>query len=376
VTSLPVPIGPAQLKLFNYLGLILAPAFLIIQGGTYLRASVLALALAALPSLLMLAEPSDESFLRLAGWFLLLGACGPLISSPAAVIYRRAAFHSTLYILHAICIVSLLLFVGGIKLGGRGDFSGIMSHSMILGPVAALSIIDSVRRTAESRSIYWFLVIVVEVSVGCMASSRSALIGAVLASATLLIFSYSKARIYIFVCAILLVYGVNFIETESPDQIAVPEILTGSFTQTLTGGLMAKGGNNTRKELWAARVQEFEENPLTGVGFSQTVYGRKSEEATQVEPGSSFLAILSMTGIVGFAGWIVLGLAMVAGLGSWRQVSLDEKSKIIGFAVFFAFHMCFEGYALACGSFLAMLFWFWLSYAWDQLDESFLNLHP
>ena len=141
--------------------------------------------------------------------------------------------------------------------------------------------------------------------------------------------------------------------------------------RVLTEELWLKGGTDTRTWLWDARLREFKDSPITGIGYALTFYGRISVKAKQIEPGSSYLAILSMTGLFGAVGW----LALVGDLSSSYQRAAPtmprlDRLALGGTAIFFVIHLAFEGYIYACGSLVGLIFYAWLGMAWDVVERN------
>jgi O-antigen ligase len=138
--------------------------------------------------------------------------------------------------------------------------------------------------------------------------------------------------------------------------------------------LAAKGTVNTRQELWKARVKEFKEHPVVGIGI-----GMAEEEGAvwdeegkiNVEPGSSYLALLSMTGVLGGLGFaILLGWAAFLWQRSFRVLPPGQASLFAGIGAFLGVHAIGEGWLLAVGSPLCFIFWLWLGRLVDLLQSA------
>ena len=128
-----------------------------------------------------------------------------------------------------------------------------------------------------------------------------------------------------------------------------------------SSGLVAKqeanvesGGTfNSREKLWNARLDEFRDSPVYGVGFSaQRIITSEATLLTgKVEPGTSYGAVFAMTGVLG--GSIFLYILLQA-IFNKRKTSLSLPQAYL---VFFAIHMFVEGYVFAGGSPLCFIFW-------------------
>ena len=130
-----------------------------------------------------------------------------------------------------------------------------------------------------------------------------------------------------------------------------------------TKEIIQKGMINTRQQLWDNRIEEFMEYPASGVGIGvdtfrsvKNVFG-----ANIVEPGSSYLAVLSMTGILGAMGLLLL-LFNLGGQVMKRSYLISETDLVQTASVgaFWAVHAVAEGWIFAGGSLLCLLFWIWV----------------
>ena len=140
-------------------------------------------------------------------------------------------------------------------------------------------------------------------------------------------------------------------------------------SQEVTQRLSEKGLEHTREELWQARLDEFKAHPWFGVGVGMAEgEGLEVSDAgyVNVEPGSSYLALLSMSGAAGAAAfaWLLYQVAS----GFIRRVPLLSRHELAltaGVATFMAIHGIGEGWLLAVGSPLAFVFWLCLGHMAD-----------
>jgi O-antigen ligase len=104
-----------------------------------------------------------------------------------------------------------------------------------------------------------------------------------------------------------------------------------------------------------------------GTGLGTTA---KDNGAVNVEPGSSYLAVLSMTGLVGAISFAaVLGPLLLKFLVSRKNAGLD-KDILCVVGIYLAIHANAEGWVLAIGTPTCFLFWLWLGNVGD------FPLHP
>ncbi len=123
---------------------------------------------------------------------------------------------------------------------------------------------------------------------------------------------------------------------------------------------------NSRRSKWEARSQEISTNIITGIGFSSQVLGDvptdtiKSTDLQRtgeilpvrnVEPGSSWLSVISTIGIIGFLAVVWLYLSCF--VSAWRHSSRLHVMLLS----FFAVHLMVEGYIFGFGSCLCFILW-------------------
>jgi O-antigen ligase len=113
----------------------------------------------------------------------------------------------------------------------------------------------------------------------------------------------------------------------------------------------------TRTQLWSIRISEFLRSPLFGIGYSNDTSLNhlflSSNEKVKLEPGSSWLAILSMTGIFGF----IFFLRVL--YSSLKKIKLKYKNSklLVSVIIFYLIHFIAEGYVISGGSGLNLFFW-------------------
>ena len=153
--------------------------------------------------------------------------------------------------------------------------------------------------------------------------------------------------------AALALIGVSYIQSSRTSGRVGTDLSGGIYSELTT-----KGTNDTRGHLWSARIEEFASSPAIGVGFQQQRIYRKDTEEKFLEPGSSYLAVLSMTGTFGAIGFAWLAATVFTSLFTRTSAIPGEyKDLLRGWTAFFAVHLVIEGYIFACGSLLCFLFW-------------------
>lgn len=229
-----------------------------------------------------------------------------------------------------------------------GWFAGLTYHSMVLGPISALSACYLTWRLLLTEK-KWLIVLIV-LSFGSMAlcASRSAFIAGFLGCLVIYYFNSKIKRKNIlgnfikvfFVIAVLSPIWLPYMDRMAQKSIDRNEV---SIFESRSGKI-------------ASRVEEFKDSPLIGVGFSaQKNIQFINSSSGSIEPGSSWLAVLSMTGIIGFYFFIRFFLLSYRKLRINRHI--PESTLYLGVLTFFALHFVGEGYVYAGGNFLCVLFW-------------------
>lgn len=240
-----------------------------------------------------------------------------------------------------------------------GTFGGLTIFSMMLGPIAGIGSLYMLALWNKTRK-RWYMI----GSICCMfavlfSASRSALMAA-LAGNVLMLYKMSGtgSRFMKYVVIITLAASITFPLWES----ALDNVIAKNQANVEAGNAF-----NSRSEKWEARTKEFKDSPLLGVGFASIdINASDISESTLssgvVEPGSSWLCILSMTGLIGAL--LLLPVFYRAFVSAWRSQS-ELAAVIIGVLTLFYVHMFAEGYALSGGSFLAFCLWLTVGVAYD-----------
>ncbi len=237
-----------------------------------------------------------------------------------------------------------------------GYFGGLTNHSMLLGPISGISTIYLIFKFFMTR--HKLLLIFAVMSIGCVmfSASRTALIATV-AGLIVLFYLMNRSSKKIIKYALLFVLAAV---------VSFPY-----WSDVLIRGVIAKNqglttelSTSSRDSKWDNRMDEFESRPLFGVGFS-TVDLNNLEDYAQdggIETGSSWLSVLSMTGIIGAA--LMLWILLKAFFNIYSQRK-PEASLICAILTLFAVSMMAEGYIFAGGNFCCIMFWLVLGQAYD-----------
>lgn len=244
-----------------------------------------------------------------------------------------------------------------------GGFSGIFIHSMVMGPMASISAIycfDKALR--KGKLVYWGSWVLCVVAV-FLAASRAALLALLIASAVVLFSLRKRGRIggkIVIIAAVvaLLLPSAGFITSRVVEKQRQREE-------------MGQGVFDTRNEKFTYRLQEFKDHPFQGVGFAAIDPGlgdNYNPSSGTIEPGSSWLCVLSMAGILGFIPFLLI---IIRAWRSMNNVAKDTLKKetdyflIRGVFVFFLIHIMFEGYLFSAGNPMCLLVWLAISCAYE-----------
>ncbi len=288
---------------------------------------------------------------RLLAFSIIIFTFSPALKINTLISLRDTTLNYFINWISTLTILSTLTLISGIYLGlpDRPDYTGLFSHSMILGPMSGISALNfayAIEKNQRKGLKILFLLLLLLSILACVASgSRIALISTMVGLFSFYSYSYTlyKYKLFtrLFSLLILLVISYPLWKTHA-------NFLQAKFEFSESKGDLLF----SRNDIWQDRITEFSKSPIIGIGFA-SVDTRISEEFDEetgiVEPGSSWLAILSMTGLLGF---IVYGFILFRPL-LWllKSSSKDlENSFLLSLLVLFFTHMFAEGYILSAGS--------------------------
>ena len=288
----------------------------------------------------------------------------PFIQSDFYDKFRVLTFKYIHILLTIIIIISIPFIITGER--GLAGFGGFTNHSMLLAPISAVTLVTLLYQLylGKYNKIIVISLIVITFIALLLAASRVSLAGAIFAIIYFFyrLYSNNKRKFGIIAISIIALMTITYplwgsymegIEKKNKAQI------------TETGEINYTG---SRDIMWDQRIREFKSSPLVGVGFGYAKYVTNVNERTGritykdnntgvVEPGSSWLGALSMTGLLGFTALLVLWFKSLK--NSWK---VEKKDKLFGVyigstLIFWAVHMIAEGQIFAAGSFLFFMVW-------------------
>ena len=356
----------------SYAMLIIASIICLRHGGDFDRLSTAFILF--IPVALVLASPAPvfKSWSRYVLFAILYIAVSPLARNEYSRKFRLSVLKMTIIICIALSCISFVCYFLGVNMmrsnydgselnymvNTAGTFGGITAHSMLLGPISGIATIACSYLAMNQDKRYWILAAMCAGSM-LFAASRSSLLATLCGEMAL--FYFSTESIGKNTKRILTVGTILF--------FTYP-VWNGAMAGVIAKnqGSMSSGINtSSRADKWSIRIEEWESSPIYGVGFCAV--SEKDDVGSDgiIEPGSSWLAVLSMTGIMGF----ILFFSMF-----YRAVrnSLRHRTPygaLIGSVlILLGVHMFAEGHVFSGGSYLCLCVWLGIGCATDyEPDE-------
>lgn len=289
-------------------------------------------------------------------------------------------FRVTLFkYIHFLLIVVIILSIPFIfsNTYGTHGFGGATDHSMLLALISAITIITLLYHLylGKYNKIIVISLIVITFITLLLAASRVSLVGTIVAIIYFFyrLYSNNKRKFGTIAISIIVLMIISYplwgrymegIEKKNEAQL------------TETGEINYIG---SREIMWGQRIREFKSSPLVGVGFGYAKYvtnvnehtGKITYQKTEtgaIEPGSSWLGALSMTGLLGFTALLVLWFKSLK--NSWK---VEKRDKLFGVyigstLIFWAVHMIAEGHIFSAGGFPFFLTWISIGTAYSAYN--------
>lgn len=231
-----------------------------------------------------------------------------------------------------------------------GGYRGVFTNSVFFGTFLALFMVILFYKILYSKVKYKFLSILfflISFYLLFITGSRSAIISFLLVALFIVFKKYSLRYIffkywyYFFIIPSLVIFMYN----------------KGVFDVIIRKVEIANDlGQNSRDSLWNNRISEFIQNPIFGIGFNTVnldiSHYEFKEESSSIEPGSSWLFILSTTGLLGFISFLFyLYKTMIP-----FKIG-NENILYYSLTLFFLISMIFEGFVFSVGNILVFLFY-------------------
>lgn len=322
------------------------------------------------------AAPLFRSWERLGLFALLLISFFPVFQSRYFDELRSKMFPMMLFVLIFTCLGSFVGYFFGINYMGInrdtentvetvGWFGGLTNHSMMLSPICAIALTTLVWALVELAKTTRTKIIIccaAFAALCCMmlTASRGGNLAGIAGVVSVLALKYRNRLGKMLRTGILLALLAVVL---SPVYMPYADkVLEKQRRNEAAGSTLA-----SRESRWEHRLQEFSEYPVFGYGFGAVdtrCYGEYMPSTGIVEPGSSWLAILSMTGLAGMGCFLALLYPTVSNLYYRHNRQADRYALLhLGIMTVFFVHLLVEGYIFAAGGALCFLFWFFFGCA-------------
>ena len=373
----PMPYSP----ILYYALLIFLTLLSILKRQQVSVAAVLIILVCALSILLGNPSPIFNSWMRLGLFALLVTAYFPVFRSEYFDKLRALAFPLMLIILGLTSVGSFIAYFLGINymteafgafadsvtIDTTGWFGGLTYQSMMLGPICALALTFFVWLMIEkvkTSKMKWLIGILIFMTFCCMmlTASRSANASGIIGAATILFINYKNRLGKFAQVVVIVVLGTIVL---SPVYMPYADkVLSKQRDNAASGSTFA-----SRAGRWEHRMEEFSEYPVFGYGFvaiDTKNIGEYMPSTGIIEPGSSWLAILSMTGVAGMACFLSMFLSTCSKLYTLFRYDDDKLALLhLGILAVFSIHFIAEGYVFSGGGALCFLFWFFFGCAYS-----------
>lgn len=242
----------------------------------------------------------------------------------------------------------MMIYSDATDLSRAGVFGGLASHSMLLGPVAGVGTIYTINKFFKNKNL-----LILFCSIMCMASvlfatSRSGFISTIVAILVYLCLKASNfAKLFNYLVVIFIALACT---------MPLWEGAMSGLREKQNRNVYAGSTFSSRDDKWNQRLEEFKSSPVLGYGFVSVDPANKDNSigggGESLEPGSSWLSVLSMTG---FIGCVLIGSIYVLAIAAVYKNS--RKPLLLSILVLLSINMFTEGYIFFGGSFLCFMFW-------------------
>lgn len=351
-------------------------AYTFLKGGAgFCMPLVLLLIYIPLELIMVNPGPMFKSWERYGLFAVLLICVSPLIRNEKVAENRLYIFQIVLNAALLVGVASFFCKFLGINYGMSrrlaalnldivGLYGGITRHSMILGPVAGIGFLYCIWKGFIDRMRMWWILSALCMGSVLFSASRSSLM-ATLGAGAILLYRLSGTSSKFFKTAIIMTLLLSV--TFPIWGFALDGVMKKNSLNIEAGGM-----SSSRDALWEARLSEFEKSPIWGVGFDAvdvdiaSSVGGFDESTGMVESGSSWLIILSMTGLFGAA--ILIPFLVKTYIGVFKNDG-EWAMLICAALTLFYIHMLAEGYIYYGGSILAFMLWITIGVAYDRANS-------
>ena len=186
------PINPVLIQLIKYTCIFLPIIYLF--KGFKIEIKMLFVILVFLTSILINdIDPKFNSEVRFITWIVMIAIIGPLFYSYHLNLFKEKLLDTFMYVFMILGAISFIYWLAGLPSLGRGHFSGLFGHSMVLAPISSMGTLYAIYRfyKAETNFLkYFYLILFLSNFLALVLStSRSALVAVLIALFIFLIFA-------------------------------------------------------------------------------------------------------------------------------------------------------------------------------------------
>lgn len=288
----------------------------------------------------------------------------PLIDNAPLHQFRQYLWRFTLLMCQVLIVGTLALYIVT-GLFGDGELLLLVSHPMMLSLIAAIvallvtwRILSGNAEKGRYRRILYYIFLLASLFILVWGGARSAIIGFIISEIYLfIVFRREWKRV-----ARVLLTIVSFLMLI----VVVGRDITWRVECKFELGQEHNSVVFSRQQLWESRIEEFVESPIIGIGFANvtrysTLYDNEVVSGADLdrteEPGSSWLSVLSNTGIVGFLVLAFWNYRLFVTIRHRRKSGDLVASQYGAFLILFIVSGVFEGWILYAGSFVFFIYW-------------------
>ena len=350
-----------------YAYLLLLLLYGILMGNIRLNIWMLLLVYASVISILWGNPPSVfQAWEHLWLFVLVVSVISPLIQNKTFITLRLMAFRWLLFFSVGIAVGSFFCYFLGINYmnpekysivsNAVGWFGGMTINSMILGPISAIATTCLMwlylTRRDSLQPLQKMCILVFLFCSFCsvlMTASRGSFFAMLIGMVSIL-YTLFKGSYFKILNVVIPIIVTTFLLYPIYRPFA-DNLIKKQNSNIEMGGTFA-----SREGKWNNRLEEFKESPLFCVGFA-SLDSKNNADYTKdsIEPGSSWLAVFSMTGLLG--GGAVLILLLYCYHFLYKNIKYHECALYLALLNVFVIHMSTEGYIFAGGSFMFFCFW-------------------
>lgn len=356
--------GFNSLLTYGYYGsLFIAAAYSLYSARSRLHGRTALFIVSCLPGVL-LSFYQEEALQRYLGLVLLIAAVGPLFSGSKCARLRLMGWITVLVFAIFVSVASVFWRFLPLPSIGLGLFSGATPQPKTLAFNSVLAVIVLASFITQRNWKLAFPVLMTAILVTVLTGSRASLVAIIVSMAIIIYIRRAVGIAFLtagLISSLVLLSQVNL------------QSIVGSKT---VSWYAEKGLSDTRSHLWQMRLKDYSSSPVFGVGVGvaseilrdPTLQDMSSGVAffdengrLVFEPGSSWLAVLSMTGLSGSLAFLLLLVQAVRScLRYWKRAALQVYALQMATGAFFTLQFIEGGFVLSFGNPHTLYFWLWL----------------